>query len=119
MSENENELDLKIPDKVSDHQYVIQGIGKTELTILSVVLLVSIGIVITCVFNDRVGTGMMIAAVLLSTSFFLLFRDNTNENLIDKFKIIFNYLKMQKRYYYIFFDIYSDMKDTDYGEKGK
>ncbi len=36
-------LELKIPEKVSDHQYVIQGIGKQEMTILIIQFLGAIG----------------------------------------------------------------------------
>lgn len=41
-------LELKIPEKVSDHQYVIQGIGKQEMTILIIQFLGAIGLIIVC-----------------------------------------------------------------------
>ena len=41
-------LELKIPEKVSDHQYVIQGIGKHEMTILVIQFLAAIGLLLIC-----------------------------------------------------------------------
>ena len=44
MDMENKKLELKIPEKVSDHQYVIQGIGKHEMTILVIQFLAAIGL---------------------------------------------------------------------------
>lgn len=45
-------------------------------------------------------------------TFFLLIRDNANENLIDKVRIMMNYSKMQKKYYYEYFNVYDPKKEN-------
>lgn len=42
----------------------------------------------------------------------LLIRDNANENLIDKVRIMMNYSKMQKKYYYEYFNVYDPKKEN-------
>ena len=100
-------LELKIPEKVSDHQYVIQGIGKHEMTILVIQLLLLI-----CAIFGNITIGLFIGAAIVIITFFLLIRDNANENLIDKVRIMMNYSKMQKKYYYEYFNVYDPKKEN-------
>lgn len=105
-------LELKIPEKVSDHQYVIQGIGKQEMTILIIQFLGAIGLIIVCAIAGNITVGLCIGAVIVIITFFLLIRDNANENLIDKVRIMMNYSKMQKKYYYEYFNVYDPKKEN-------
>ena len=105
-------LGLKIPEKVSDHQYVIQGIGKQEMTILIIQFLGAIGLIIVCAIAGNITVGLCIGAVIVIITFFLLIRDNANENLIDKVRIMMNYSKMQKKYYYEYFNVYDPKKEN-------
>ena len=105
-------LELKIPEKVSDHQYVIQGIGKQEMTILIIQFLGAIGLIIVCAIAGNITVGLCIGAVIVIITFFLLIRDNANENLIDKVRIMMNYSKMQKKYFYEYFNVYDPKKEN-------
>ena len=105
-------LELKIPEKVSDHQYVIQGIGKQEMTILIIQFLGAIGLLLICAIFGNITIGLFIGAAIVIIMFFLLIRDNANENLIDKVRIMMNYSKMQKKYYYEYFNVYDPKKEN-------
>lgn len=97
MDMENKKLELKIPEKVSDHQYVIQGIGKHEMTILVIQFLAAIGLLLICAIFGNITIGLFIGAAIVIITFFLLIRDNANENLIDKVRIMMNYSKMQKK----------------------
>ena len=112
MDMENKKLELKIPEKVSDHQYVIQGIGKHEMTILIIQFLGAIGLIIVCAIAGNITVGLCIGAVIVIITFFLLIRDNANENLIDKVRIMMNYSKMQKKYYYEYFNVYDPKKEN-------
>ena len=53
-------LELKIPEKVSDHQYVIQGIGKHEMTILVIQFLAAIGLLLICAISEILQSGYLL-----------------------------------------------------------
>lgn len=112
MDMENKKLELKIPEKVSDHQYVIQGIGKHEMTILVIQFLVAIGLLLICAIFGNITIGLFIGAAIVIITFFLLIRDNANENLIDKVRIMMNYSKMQKKYYYEYFNVYDPKKEN-------
>ena len=99
-------------EKVSDHQYVIQGIGKHEMTILVIQFLAAIGLLLICAIFGNITIGLFIGAAIVIITFFLLIRDNANENLIDKVRIMMNYSKMQKKYYYEYFNVYDPKKEN-------
>ena len=68
-------LELKIPEKVSDHQYVIQGIGKHEMTILVIQFLAAIGLLLICAIFGNITIGLFIGAAIVIITFFLLSED--------------------------------------------
>lgn len=105
-------LELKIPEKVSDHQYVIQGIGKQEMTILLIQFLAAIGLIIVCAIAGNITIGLFVGAVVVVITFFILIRDTANENLIDKVRIMINYSNMQKKYYYEYFNVYDSKNEN-------
>ena len=109
MDMENKKLELKIPEKVSDHQYVIQGIGKHEMVIQ---FLAAIGLLLICAIFGNITIGLFIGAAIVIITFFLLIRDNANENLIDKVHIMMNYSKMQKKYYYEYFNVYDPKKEN-------
>lgn len=79
MDMENKKLELKIPEKVSDHQYVIQGIGKHEMTILVIQFLAAIGLLLICAIFGNITIGLFIGAAIVIITFFLLIRDNANE----------------------------------------
>ena len=112
MDMENKKLELKIPEKVSDHQYVIQGIGKHEMTILVIQFLAAIGLLLICAIFGNITIGLFIGAAIVIITFFLLIRDNANENLIDKVRIMMNYSKMHKKYYYEYLNVYDPKKEN-------
>ena len=105
MDMENKKLELKIPEKVSDHQYVIQGIGKHEMTILVIQFLAAIGLLLICAIFGNITIGLFIGAAIVIITFFLLIRDN-------KVRIMMNYSKMQKKYYYEYFNVYDPKKEN-------
>lgn len=92
MDMENKKLELKIPEKVSDHQYVIQGIGKHEMTILVIQFLAAIGLLLICAIFGNITIGLFIGAAIVIITFFLLIRDkgdtsqslaNTDDNWTD------------------------------------
>lgn len=98
----ENRKPLDIPTNASDKDDYIQGIGRKELAIIAVSL---IGCVIIAVITYSILNDMMKAAclafIVLTVTVMIVKRDIYNETMIDKIRIMVNYIKMQKQYKYI------------------
>ena len=107
MERMENEKDLKIPENASDREDYIQGIGAKELYIIGVAfLLIVILVIILYVVTQSLPGAIFAGIFLIAFVIMLVKRDSINENMIDKLRILFRYLKMQKRYEYVQFDVF-------------
>lgn len=104
MEESKNTL--YIPVNTPDYDAIISGVGSIEMTIfgVSAVLIIVIGLMIAQFSNTLVAVwiaGLLGCAVVLTIR-----RDNCNENLIKKISIFRRYIKSQKRYVYLYHNIY-------------
>ena len=112
---NDKKRPLYIPIKTLDSDDYIEGIGKLELALISGSVLsgIILGVSVSEMMNNSLGgviTGMVVS--ILSIGIFR--RDNTNENLIRKLTIIYQFLHAQKKYMY---QHYSLIQQTEIGEK--
>lgn len=109
----EKKKPLYIPIKTLDSEDYVTGLGKLELAIIlfATGIALLIGIIIAFLINSLVGisTGIFIIA----TVFVVVRRDNNNESMIRKMKIIRRYNRTQKSYSYSY-DSNFDYSDEEY-----
>lgn len=104
--------DLYIPVNVPSIELVISGYGKKELTIVVLLVIIGLGVGLTnFIATKSVITTLLPPAILGAGSAFLLVRDRYCENMIDKLKYVFLYLKDQKEYEYKYVNIYENVKE--------
>ncbi|SEU22224.1 hypothetical protein SAMN05443270_3456 [Lacrimispora sphenoides] len=91
---------LYIPIKTLDSEDYVTGFGKLELAILlfTIVVTIVIGVIIAFLINSL--TGIVAGVFLVSTVFVIIRRDNNNENMIRKIKIVIQHKRSQKKYLY-------------------
>lgn len=91
---------LYIPIKTLDSEDYVTGFGKLELAILlfTTGIALIIGIIIAFLINSFIG--IITGVFIVSTILVIIRRDNNNENIIRKIKIIFQYNRSQKKYLY-------------------
>lgn len=106
---------LYIPVNVPDADDYISGIGKIELTIIMSVL--AIGLLITVPLGFLTGNTIICSAICFFIVFITILivkRDTHNENIIKKIRVVFKYLKTEKKYIYSYVNIY-EKEETDGG----
>jgi uncharacterized protein YqhQ len=100
MDKGKSKKPLYIPIRTLDSEDYVTGFGKMELAILlfTTGIALIIGVIIAFLINSLIGiiTGIFI----VSTVFVIIRRDNNNENIIRKIKIVFRYNRSQKKYLY-------------------
>lgn len=103
---------LYIPLNVPDTADFMAGIGSKELSIIGCSLVVS---VIVAIFVYSLGSDIVVAlmcgAMLLACVIVAIRRDQYQECLIDKIKIVIAYTKAQKQYVYEYYNIYEGEKN--------
>ena len=106
--------ELYIPINSPDTEDFISGIGKVELSIITIATFVSIslGVIYSVITTNTLGA---VAFVLMSV-IFIVRRDQYNENLIRKFEIVIEFIKSQKKFYYKYINIYESYEGIDYDE---
>lgn len=111
---NESKKVLYIPIKTLDSDDFIEGIGKVEVAFIGVGIMIALllGIVVADMAgNSLAGIGAGIVISILSIGIFR--RDSTNENLIRKLRIIYQFSTVQKRYLYQHFNVLESMDITE------
>lgn len=114
MDKRKSKKPLYIPIKTLDSEDYVTGFGKLEVAILlfTVGVALVMGIIIAFLFNSLVG---IITGVFIVFSVFMIIRrDNNNENIIRKIRLIIQFNQSQKKYAYAY-DSKLDYK-TDEGE---
>lgn len=109
---------LYIPIKTLDSQDYVTGFGKLELAILlfATGIALVLGIILAFLINSLIG--IITGVFIVSTVFIIIRRDNNNENLIRKIRIMIQFNQSQKKYLYAY-DAKLDYgaKEGDYDEK--
>jgi len=100
MDKRKSKKPLYIPIKTLDSEDYVTGFGKLELAILlfTTGIALIIGVIIAFLINSFIG--IITGVFIVSTIFVIIRRDNNNENIIRKIKIIFQYNRSQKKYLY-------------------
>lgn len=114
MPEKKSDGELIIPENVSDRDDYIRGIGKKEAALIaaSFVLSMIVVMVLLSVTHD-ITSALFAALIIISFSIVVVMRDNTNESFIDKVRYLIRYQKMQKKYHYRYYDIFSAYKEDE------
>ena len=103
----ESKGDLYIPVNTPDADDYISGIGKFEVLVIAISMFASITVAIVFyVSTNNVIAAVVIAAIILGLTITIARRDNYNENLIRKLKVFWAYSSIQKKYYYVYYNIY-------------
>lgn len=114
---NENKRPLYIPIKTLDSDDYIEGIGRLEVALIGggIVLGLVLGVSIANIIqNSLAGVVTGILITILSIGIFR--RDATNENLIQKLNIIYQFMNIQKRYMYQYYEILETMNISEMEE---
>lgn len=100
MDKRKSKKPLYIAIKTLDSEDYVTGFGKMELAILlfTIGIALIIGVIIAFLTNSLIG--IITGVFIVSTIFVIIRRDNNNENIIRKIKIIFQYNRSQKKYLY-------------------
>lgn len=109
--ENKKE-NLQIFENCASIDYVIIGFTGQDLAFTGVTILV--GLIIGFIIVQTTGNTIpgVFMAILISSAGVIFFRkDRYMENCIDKIRIIFQYLKSQKKYEYEYVNIYENIKE--------
>ena len=107
MGEKEQQK-LMIPAQTSDRADYIQGIGKKEVSIIVISLLIGVVLVLFGLFTGGNLLAWTFAAFFeIAVTIIVVRRDAINESVVDKIRIIKIYQKSQKKYQYKQYDIYN------------
>lgn len=102
---------LYIPTKILDSDDYIAGFGNKELVVTGVVSAVSI---LAGLYIYQIEENMFLAVALsvgtIAAAIFLIRRDECNENVFQKVKILWKNSRMQKQYKYFYTNIYEDIQ---------
>lgn len=115
---SENKRPLYIPIKTLDADDYIEGIGRLEVALIGggVALGLVLGIFVANIIRNSLA-GVVIGIVITILSIGVFRRDSANENLIQKFRIIYQFIYAQKRYMYQYYEILETM-DISENEEG-
>lgn len=112
-----NRRPLYIPIKTLDSDDYIEGIGNVEVVLIasSVLLGIFLGIFFSGMMQNNLA-GVVTALIVSILAIGIFKRDNTNENMLRKFSIIWKFMKKQKRYLYDYYNIleHMDIEDIDH-----
>lgn len=101
MEKEDRKKPLEIPTNASDRNDYIQGIGKKEVLIIGIALVIGIMIAIfgyLTTENPMISMGTAIFILVIVIAFVI--RDQNNESFVDKMRFMLRYYKMQKQYFY-------------------
>ena len=108
----ENENELKIPENTSDRDEIISGFGKTEFLAIGLSVVCSIALLVFVYLLTRnLPLGFVIAIAIIAVTIVVVMKDKYGENMVDKMKILFRYLRMQKKYQYQRYDVFGEVED--------
>lgn len=113
--ENEERPDkeLYIPIQIPDSDDYISGIGQREIFIIAAMSLIAvvIGIALSVLKNTVVGVSM--GGAIIAFTIMIIRRDLNNENLLKKLKIYHAFDKVQKKYLYVYKNMYHCSTETE------
>lgn len=105
---------LYIPVNTPDYDAVISGVGTVELGIFTSVT--AVVIVVGIILSQLVS--ILFAVAIIGITILTVKRDAHNENFFMIMKIIRSYKKRQKKYMYVYSNIYEiPLKGEDKGEE--
>lgn len=106
---------LMIPAQTSDKDDYIQGIGKKEVMMIGIALMVAIFLILYGVITNRnLPVWVFSAFFLVAVTVIVVRRDSINESVIDKVRLMVTYQKSQKCYQYQQYDFYELKEDGIY-----
>lgn len=111
MEKEDRKKPLEIPTNASDRNDYIQGIGKKEVLIIGIALVIGIMIAIfgyLTTENPMISMGTAIFILVMGIA--LVIRDQNNESFVDKMRFMLRYYKMQKQYFYSQYPLYENEK---------
>lgn len=106
MDESKKKRPLYIPTNTPDYDAIISGVGTMELLIFvsATLIAVLLGILLATIFNTLLA--VMVGFTIIAFSILTFRRDIYNENLLMKLEILKKYLHNQKKYKYVYTNIY-------------
>lgn len=105
---------LYIPVQTPDADDFIAGIGVVEVGIIgfATALAIFMGVLLAQLLHNTLY-GVFLGAVIIGLSILVYRRDQYNENMIKKYKVVTGFVKAQKRYMYYFYDTYNQYDEVD------
>lgn len=105
-NEERPEKELYIPVQIPDSDDYISGIGQREIFIIAVMSLLAIviGIILSVLKNTVAGVSL--GASVIALTIMTIRRDLNNENLLKKLKVYQAFSKAQKKYIYVYKNMY-------------
>jgi len=105
--EIKNKKNLPIPVQVSNEKQTITGFGKKEMRITGFSFLIAIGIgIITFILSGEIIVVFVPVIIILPITVMLIKKDVRNESFINKVQVILRFSRTQKRYEYVYHNIY-------------
>ena len=109
---NEKKKDLYIPINVPEREDFVAGFGVKELSISGIAMLIAI-VVAVAIFTVTQSAFYAVGAgsILVVTVIVLIRRDRFDESIIDKIRFVIAYAKAQKKFEYVYYNIYEGKED--------
>ena len=103
--EEDRKKDLYIPLPVTDSKDYITGFGQRELGYLIVTLVAALIVagIVEVVFGS-IGVTALVGFSFIGCGVMIVRKDQWDESMIDKLKLILEYQKIQKKYEYQYHD---------------
>lgn len=117
----DNKGDLYIPISVKKRKEFlgIDGIGGKEA--IGVGISIGVGLVIGLIlfFISSMNPFFLFMPIFIfgSAGYIFLRKDKTNRNSIDKVKLLIDFMKSQKRFYYKYYNIYEGNREGSHVKK--
>lgn len=111
--------ELYIPVNIPERNDFFAGYGIKELIATAIALVV--GAILAVMIYLLAGSlffAFGVLGALVAITILLVKRDQIDESFIDKINFVRIYQKQQKRYEYVYYDFYSDVKDYEEKRKG-
>lgn len=103
---------LDIPVNVPPIDYIVTGIGWSEVAKIAVTIMIGLGIgIYIFIMTGNIYTCLILPVITGTLGFVTFRRDNHTENLIDKLGFLIEFKKSQKVYDYEYHNIYEDVEE--------
>lgn len=111
---NGKRKDLYIPINVPEREDFVAGFGAKELSISGIALMIAVVIAVALFTVTQsafyaVGAG----SIVVVTVIVLIRRDRFDESIIDKIRFVMIYMKAQKKFVYVYHNIYEGQIENE------